>query len=211
MVRRTKEDTEQTRLAIIAAARKAFLQRGVTMTTMEQIAATAGVTRGAVYWHFANKMALFYAMRDQVTLPLMDRIDLELLGPSQADPLERIQRFLNFVMDSVVGCETVRQTFEIMAFKCEYVEQCRSELVAARTVHEELADKLGLAYREAARLKLLRAGLAPDIAAAGTVVFLSGLIRLWLMDERGTLVRKQVSKLIAAHVGGHRCPEPTRA
>ena len=206
MVRRTKEDSEQTRLAIIAAARKAFLRRGVTLTTMEQIAATAGVTRGAVYWHFANKMTLFYAMRDQVTLPLMDRTDLELLGQSHANPLERIQRFLNLVMDSVVGCETVRQTFEIMAFKCEYVEQCHGELVAALTVHEELAEKLGLAYREAARLKLLRAGLAPDIAAASTVVFLSGLIRLWLMDDHGTLVRKHVAKLIAAHVAGHRAP-----
>jgi len=206
MVRRTKEDSQQTRLAIIAAARKAFLKRGVTLTTMEQIASIAGVTRGAVYWHFANKMHLFHAMRDQVTLPLMDRTDLELLGQRNADPLARIQRFLSLVMDSVVGCENVRQTFEIMAFKCEYVEQCHGELVATLTVHEELAEKLTLAYREAARLKVLRAGLGADIAAASTVIFLSGLIRLWLMDEHGKLVRKRVAKLIAAHIADHRAP-----
>ena len=55
MVRNTKENAELTRLKIIEAARQSFLTRGVSRTSMEQIAAEAGVTRGAIYWHFANK------------------------------------------------------------------------------------------------------------------------------------------------------------
>ena len=48
MARKTKIDTEQTRTQIIAAARKVFAERGVSRTTFAQIAAEAGVTRGAI-------------------------------------------------------------------------------------------------------------------------------------------------------------------
>ena len=151
MVRRTKEQSEQTRKLIIAAARDAFQQRGVTRTTMEHIAAAAGVTRGAVYWHFADKTALFYAMREEVALPLMDRSHTELLGQEKkaTPPLERIHHFLLAMVDAMVGCEEVRRTFDIMTFKCEYVDEFREELDRSRRVHEEILGMLTRVYREA--------------------------------------------------------------
>ena len=48
MVKKTKEDAEKTRNSIIDAARTVFLQRGVSRSSLEQIASKAGVTRGAV-------------------------------------------------------------------------------------------------------------------------------------------------------------------
>ena len=204
MVRRTKEDSQETRLAIIAAARETFHQYGVTRTTMEQIATAAGVTRGAIYWHFADKTALFYAMREQVTLPLMDHTNLELLGGKTRDPLQRIEQFLNALVGALTNCENVRQIFEIMNFKCEYVDELCPELVECKTVHSELLTKFTSIYREAQRMNLLRPGLSADTAAAGTLIFSSGLIRLWLMDESSTLVRTRVPQLIAAHIDNHR-------
>ena len=54
-MRRTKEEAENTRTAILTAAELLFLKKGVSHTSLEQIARQAGVTRGAVYWHFQNK------------------------------------------------------------------------------------------------------------------------------------------------------------
>ena len=51
-MRRTKEQAEQTRVAILEAAERLFLEKGVAQCSLEQIARAAGVTRGAVYWHF---------------------------------------------------------------------------------------------------------------------------------------------------------------
>ena len=65
IMRRTKEESEQTRRQILRAARREFFLHGVTRTTMERIATAAGVTRGAVYWHFENKRDLFNAMLAQ--------------------------------------------------------------------------------------------------------------------------------------------------
>lgn len=204
MARRTKEDSQETRLAIIAAARETFHQYGVTRTTMEQIAATAGVTRGAIYWHFTDKTALFYAMREQVILPLMDPTNLELLGEKNRDPLQRIEQFLKAMIAALTSCDNVRRTFEIMNFKCEYVDELCPELVECKTVHSELLSKFTSIYREAQRMNLLRPGLSPDTAAADTLIFSSGLIRLWLMDESSTLIRTRVPQLIAAHIDNHR-------
>ena len=80
MVRKTKEDAAITRQRIIGSAREVFLRKGVSRTSLEHIASDAGVTRGAVYWHFANKAELFHAMREEVYLPLIDRMDDTLLG-----------------------------------------------------------------------------------------------------------------------------------
>ena len=63
-MRRTKEEAEQTRQAILDAAEALFLTNGVARTSLEMIARECGVTRGAVYWHFQNKRALLDALAE---------------------------------------------------------------------------------------------------------------------------------------------------
>ena len=55
-MRRTKAEAEQTREDILNAAIDMFYKDGVSKTTLNGIATHAGVTRGAIYWHFKNKM-----------------------------------------------------------------------------------------------------------------------------------------------------------
>src|SRR5262245_48343606 len=85
-MRRTKEDSERTRQSILDSAERLFLEKGVTNTSLEQIAKAAGVTRGAVYWHFANKAHLFNDMLSQVRLP-PEQLALRLSGCGGSDPV----------------------------------------------------------------------------------------------------------------------------
>lgn len=131
MVRRTKEESQETRRAIIAAARDVFEMKGVARTSLEEVAAAAGVTRGAIYWHFANKAELFYAMRDEVQLPLIDLGDLALEAtPEDDNPLRRIERFLVTVARHVASDQIALRTFRIMTFKCEYIGEFARDLEA---------------------------------------------------------------------------------
>jgi len=203
-LRRTKKESERTRQDILAAARKVFARQGVTRTTFEEIAASAGVTRGAIYWHFADKTELFFAMREQVAVPMIDQIDLALLHADGSDPLAGVERFLRGILRALESDPAARRTFQIMGFKCEYVGKLERELGLQRLRCSELVSKLTQTYGRARRAGQLRAGLRPSMAALETCSFVIGLTRLWLLDARGSLLRRVARRLISAHVTGHR-------
>jgi len=203
-LRRTKKESEHTRQDILAAARKVFARQGVTRTTFEEIAASAGVTRGAIYWHFADKTELFFAMREQVAVPMIDQIDLALLHSDGSDPLAGVERFLRGILRALESDPAARRTFQIMGFKCEYVGELERELGLQRLRCSELVSKLTQAYGRARRARRLRAGLRPSMAALETCSFMIGLTRLWLLDAKGSLLRPVARRLISAHVAGHR-------
>jgi len=203
-LRRTKKESERTRQDILAAARKVFARQGVTRTTFEEIAASAGVTRGAIYWHFADKTELFFAMREQVAVPMIDQIDLALLHADGSDPLAGVERFLRGILRALESDPAARRTFQIMGFKCEYVGELERELGLQRLRCSELVSKLTQTYGRARRAGQLRAGLRPSMAALETCSFVIGLTRLWLLDAKGSLLRRVARRLISAHVTGHR-------
>ncbi len=87
MVRRTKDEAEQTRDAILDAAERVFHRHGVARTSLEQIARAAKVTRGAVYWHFKDKLELCEAMMQRVFLPQEDMLE-QLAIQNSATPLD---------------------------------------------------------------------------------------------------------------------------
>ena len=74
MVRRTKQEALETREKLLDAAETLFQREGVSRTSLQQIAQEAGVTRGAVYWHFKDKAELFDAMMRRATMPLELRL-----------------------------------------------------------------------------------------------------------------------------------------
>jgi len=176
----------------------------VTRTTLEEIADAASVTRGAIYWHFADKNELFFAMREQVAVPMIDQIDLALRRSDGSDPLAGVERFLLGILEALESNATARQTFQIMGFKCEYVGEFERELALQRLRCSELIFKLTQAYGRAQRAGRLRIGLRPPMAAVETCSFLMGLTRLWLLDAKRSLVRRVARGLVSAHIAGHR-------
>ncbi|WP_269619283.1 TetR family transcriptional regulator [Zhongshania sp. BJYM1] len=68
-MRRSKADAKVTRIRILDAAGKLFASHGIARTRLSDVATLAGVTRGAIYWHFKDKEALIEAMMDSVGAP----------------------------------------------------------------------------------------------------------------------------------------------
>jgi TetR/AcrR family transcriptional regulator, acrAB operon repressor len=204
-MRRTKEEAEQTRRRIMAAGLKTFHKKGIARTALEQVAAAAGVTRGAIYWHFADKRALMNAIREDVALPLLDYSDV-LLREEGTGPFERVERFLLAFIEPLERDARTRMTLEVLSYKCEYVEDMARELKVYRKRHDSLRELLTQVYAEARRQGTLRPGLQPGIAAAETVVFLVGLLRLWLLEGHAKGTRKMARELVAAHVISRKAP-----
>lgn len=204
-MRRTKEDSELTRQHILAAARREFANRGVTRTTLEHIAAAAGVTRGAIYWHFKNKSELFRAMRDQVTLPLVDRTEFALTMPPGTDALDTIERFMCTLVENILEDRDTCRTFEILNLKCEYVDEMKPELVSQAKRCGELIALFRARYTEAAEAGALRPRIVPDVAALESAAFVIGLLRMSLLGGERAPIRGRARELIASHVASRRC------
>jgi len=66
MARITKQEAQTTRTAILEAAGRVLLERGIARTTMLDIASEAGVTRGTIYWHFPGKDRLLRSLWEEL-------------------------------------------------------------------------------------------------------------------------------------------------
>jgi TetR/AcrR family acrAB operon transcriptional repressor len=200
MVRKTKVETEQTRRQIIAAARRVFAKRGVSRTTLAQIAKEANVTRGAIYWHFKNKPDLFFAMKEQISLPLIDDVDDNPAAAKPTDPLRGIEASMLEMLRLLKDDEVARTTFEIIALKCEYVDEFASLDSHVIKTGCDFIEKLTKAYQDAKTKGLLRGDLDPQLCALESYAFMKGLIHLWLSDVDATIIRGKAMALIQAHI-----------
>jgi TetR/AcrR family acrAB operon transcriptional repressor len=207
-MRRTKEDAARTRAAIVEGALTCFDRYGITSSTMEQIACAAGVTRGAVYHHFGGKREILREIRDHVSLPLLDEANTELLRQDGTGALDRIERFLAAILSTLEEDARTRQALVVMQFRCEYVGEMGGELDAAARNIDRLAKALEAAYREAHAAGALAPPFDPGIAAIETTMFLSGLVRLWILHGPGAAIRRNARSAIAAHVASRRRSGP---
>lgn len=199
-MRRTKEDAARTRASIVEAALECFDRHGIAGSTLDQIAAAAGVTKGAIYHHFASKGEILHEMRRQVSVPLLDEADTELLNEAGYTPLERIERFLAGFLETISRDTHTRGALTVMQFKCEYVNGLSAELADMVRNNERLTSAIRKAYREARDHGELAPGLAPDVAALETIMFLAGLVRLWLLHPAGHPLRRGARAAIRSHV-----------
>lgn len=206
MARRTKAEAEQTRAQILNAARRVFHERGVGQTTLEHIALAAGVTRGAIYWHFANKGELLQAMCDEVAIPFIDQLDYTLLQDNRADALSRVRNFLLQVSRTIEADERLQTIMQVLEFKCEFVGERAQDLGDWIRHNEELFAKLERTYAAAQQAGQLRRDLTPALAALETLCFLTGLIRLQLLEQPALRNAPTITALIEAHVRSRACP-----
>lgn len=206
MARKTKEDAERTRQQIIDAARRIFHQCGVSRTSLEKIAVAAGVTRGAVYWHFADKAALFFAMLHASSTVTIARADEFLLPERYADPLDAIEHSILSFFDTLNNCTEIRETFEIMSLRCEYVDEFAPVLDEVNKPAHDFLVKLKQAYQRAANAGKLRPGLDPEAMAFDSVSFVSGLYNNWIAARPGDAFRENAARMIRAHIELRRVP-----
>nr|WP_321301231.1 TetR/AcrR family transcriptional regulator [Alcaligenes faecalis] len=74
MARRTRAEMEETRATLLATARTFFADRGYADTSMDELTAQAGLTRGALYHHFGDKKGLLAAVVDQIDAEMDERL-----------------------------------------------------------------------------------------------------------------------------------------
>lgn len=181
MARRTKEDALATRTALLDAAERVFLQRGVTRTSLADIAQVAGVTRGALYWHFKDKAALFGAMMDRVTLPL--EIDLDSLGVLGDDPLPAWRERLQQALHRIVHDDQTQRVLQIAMQKVEHADDLAPAIERHIQMHRLNAERERQVLERAAHARSVTLAAPAEQLVQGFHAMVHGLIYSWLLDR----------------------------
>ncbi|MGH8482773.1 MAG: TetR family transcriptional regulator [Pseudomonas sp.] len=180
MVRRTKEEAQETRAQILEAAEKAFYKRGVARTTLADIAKLAGVTRGAIYWHFNDKAELVEAMLDSLHEPL-DALARASESEDELDPLGCMRKLLVQLMHQLVLDPKTRRINEILHHKCEFTDDMCEIRQQRQTSTDECHARIALTLGNAIKRGQLPADVNPERAALAMYAYIDGLIRRWLL------------------------------
>lgn len=179
MARKTKEDAQITRQLLLDAAIEQFSQRGVSCTTLTDIADAAGVTRGAVYWHFNNKVELFNEMwREQI--PLRDIIRDRLILSENDDPLMYLREMFVVGLQYIAESVKLRALMQILYHKCEFTKEMMLE--------SEIRQRICFGYETPRRLltQCVHNGSLPaetniELALTMFHCFFSGVLKNWLL------------------------------
>jgi TetR/AcrR family acrAB operon transcriptional repressor len=203
MARRTKEEAAATRDSILDAAEKLFVEQGVSRTTLQHIATAAGVTRGAIYWHFDDKGALFNAMMERVTLPF----ECALSSLSKSDATTVLADLRQFFVEIFRVTETnpqARRVLEIASLKVEFVSEMDAVRVRRRQskgdMMEQMVERLTLAQAAG----LIKPDADPRLLATGLWSLMDGLIRNWMFEPASFSLIDLGDKMIATMLDGIR-------
>jgi TetR/AcrR family acrAB operon transcriptional repressor len=181
VVRRTKDEAQETRSAILDTAERVFSSRGVSRTSLADIAKAAGVTRGAIYWHFKDKADLFCEMVARVTLPMEDAPCRADHGKA-ADPLASIRAMMVAILKRTSEDAQARRVFHIVFHKCEYVD----EMMVVWQRFADMQVACLKAIEQGLRAAVQRGQLARELdtrrAALGLHAMVDGLMSKWVSD-----------------------------
>lgn len=201
MARKTKAEALETRNLILDAAERVFGERGVARTSLHEIARSAGLTRGAVYWHFQGKYDLLSALWQRVLLPLDEAfaaIDAE-LGD---DPVARIRAKTARVAHRIVHDPRTQNMMGIALLRCEMVDEIAAAKAQILQERDDCRAKMAAEFVHAVELGQLRKDVEPRSAAIGLHGLIDGLSYHWLLDPGHFDLEQQSSACVDAWLVG---------
>jgi TetR/AcrR family transcriptional regulator, acrAB operon repressor len=179
MARKTKEDAQATRAAILDAAVQVFSVRGVSRASLADIAKEAGVTRGAIYWHFANKADLHNALWDEVLLPY-EPIAQASENRNEPDPLGKMRELFVFLFTNLGEDQRRQRLFRILLDKSAAGEETSAIHVRHINTHIDGFRRIKTVLDNAIDKGQLPPHLDVRLGAIAVISYIDGLVANWL-------------------------------
>ncbi|WP_320199724.1 TetR/AcrR family transcriptional regulator [Agrobacterium sp. rho-13.3] len=177
-MRRTKEEAAQTRQEILRKAEQLFLMNGYENVTLEEIAAAASVTRGAVHWHFKNKQGILFALRDEFREPLSALAE-EMMQDNASKPLDALADFVEKMFTTLHTDKRNKGMLRVMM----YFDAVEPGAADKQAFQQALLLALTQIFTAADNRKKLSAPWTPAMAAALLSSSIRGLMLEWALDD----------------------------
>ena len=183
-MRRTKAESAETRASILVAAEQMFFEKGVTATTLDDIAAAANVTRGAIYWHFKSKTDLFLELYDSVRLPELTMLELLQAEEKGCDPLSAIEAAAKDWLQ-LVATDIPRQRMLTILVRTNFNEELETVSTTMAEIFARQMETLVAVLDRAAVTGVLSPRWTPQCAAWTLKWLINGMCWEWLLQGQG--------------------------
>lgn len=195
MVRKTKEEALETRERILNASIDVFHEQGVANSSLEEIALAAGVTRGAIYWHFKNKADIFSALHDRLHVPIMrDLLTVQQsLGPN---PLKELIDFCVFYLNDLWRDKQKRKIYGLFIMKCDYSGEMAPLLEEQNLKKSESLLITTKFFESAIQKKIISSDSDAKLLALSFYCYMCGICTEFLRNPELFNLEKQALPLI---------------
>lgn len=210
MVRKTRQEALATREDLLDAAERVFRKRGVGHTSLAEVADAAGVTRGAIYWHFKDKADLFQALVERVEMPMNAAIE-EMDRASATDPLGAVRQLAIHALQNLARSPRTQAVFDVVFLRCEYTEELAPVRVRQLEDRKVCLRRCEAAFEQAVAKRQLPAGIDTRVAAQGLYAFVTGLMRSWVETPARFDLGAAAPALVDVYLGGLKADPPRRA
>ncbi|MCM3704003.1 TetR family transcriptional regulator [Paenibacillus macerans] len=176
---------EDTRMRVLDAAMEVFARHGYAKAAMDQVAAEAGYTKSAIYWHFANKSDLYLAICER------NLRQQEQLLPAQIGAIARsedkVQALTDWLKEQLAAC-MVTPDRPMLFF--EFLTSSRNPEVQEkiRELFEGFYAKVADLLCDCQTQGWLRGDIDPGSLTVYTQTVLNGIVLSWILAPKGLML-----------------------
>ena len=209
MARRTKTEAEATRQKLLDAAAHVFRERGVAHSTLAEVAEAAGVTRGAVYWHFRDKAHLFDALCDREQLPM----EAMLAGAGEVRQKDPLGTLRTLAVDGLTRLATNARTqavFDVIFHKCEFAAEFASVAGRRHATDTGCLANVERLLKQAVDMGQLPRSTDTELAARCINAYMVGVMHEWVQRPKAYDLAKAAPAMIDCVLAGLVAKPPIR-
>jgi AcrR family transcriptional regulator len=199
-MKKTKEEAALTRKMLLDAALNVFSRKGYAQTTLEEVAKEAGVTRGAIYWHFSNKFEMFYAVLQELYKKADARVK-KIINSDQR-PLSKLHHLMRELFLIVSNEEEFGIIEEVQQFKArkgeEFSRLYRDHVENVKIMRELLKGIV----REGIAAGEFDSSLDPEVIIVALLSYIAGIKSAWLSGIADISIAENAEKLADIFIKG---------
>jgi AcrR family transcriptional regulator len=177
-MKRTKVDAALTRKMLLDAALNVFSHKGYAQATLEEVAREAGVTRGAIYWHFSNKFEMFYAVLQELYKKADARV--KKIIDSDQRPVSKLHQLMREFLLIISNEEEFGIIEEVQLFKTrkgeEFSRLYKDHVKNVKVMRELLTGIV----REGIAAGEFESRIDPEVIIVALMSYIAGIKSAWL-------------------------------
>jgi len=172
--------SQETANRILHQAMRIFLEKGYHGTSIDDITQAAGVTKGALYWHFKSKEALLKAIIEEFEKQFLDGL-IQAVKDVRGDTHDKFEKYFRY--NAAFSYYNRELCVSFTTLSAELVGAHHGTEPEFRRIYKKYQKFLSHLILQGKKEKVFKKEIDPDLAALIIIAFHDGILIRWFMNR----------------------------